>query len=82
MTVSGGYPGSYAKGKTITGLDGIEDSILFHAGTAVADDGSLVTSGGRVLAVSSYGDSIADALAAVSPEPRPYGSTASISAAT
>lgn len=63
MTVSGGYPGSYAKGKTITGLDGIEDSILFHAGTAVADDGSLVTSGGRVLAVSSYGDSIADALA-------------------
>lgn len=63
MTVSGGYPGSYAKGKTITGLDGIEGSILFHAGTAVADDGSLVTSGGRVLAVSSYGDSIADALA-------------------
>ncbi|MDE6490552.1 MAG: hypothetical protein K2L49_05270, partial [Muribaculaceae bacterium] len=63
MTVSGGYPGSYAKGKVITGLDGINGSIVFHAGTAVAADGSLVTSGGRVLAVSSYGNSIAEALA-------------------
>lgn len=63
MTVSGGYPGSYAKGKEITGLDGIDGSILFHAGTSLTDDGTLVTSGGRVLAVSSYGDSIADALA-------------------
>ncbi len=63
MMVSGGYPGAYPKGKTITGTDSVTDSILFHAGTAVNPDGQLVTSGGRVIAASSLGDSIPDALA-------------------
>lgn len=63
MMVSGGYPGPYPKGKTITGTDSVTDSILFHAGTAVNPDGQLVTSGGRVIAASSLGDSIPDALA-------------------
>ena len=59
--VSGGYPGVYEKGKPITGLDGIEDSIIFHAGTTVQNN-QVVTHGGRVLAVTSLGDSIADAV--------------------
>lgn len=63
MMVSGGYPGSYPKGKTITGTDSVTDSILFHAGTAIDPQGQLVTSGGRVIAASSLGDSIPDALA-------------------
>ncbi|MDE6119275.1 MAG: phosphoribosylamine--glycine ligase [Muribaculaceae bacterium] len=63
MAVSGGYPGSYPKGMTMTGLDKVCDSVLFHAGTAVNPDGSLVTAGGRVIAASSYGESIADAAA-------------------
>ncbi len=63
MMVSGGYPGAYPKGKAITGTDNVTDSILFHAGTAVNSDGQLVTSGGRVIAASSLGDSIPDALA-------------------
>ncbi|MCF0205030.1 MAG: phosphoribosylamine--glycine ligase, partial [Muribaculaceae bacterium] len=62
MMVSGGYPGSYPKGKVITGLENVRDSIVFHAGTKVAD-GNLVTSGGRVLAVSSYGATKDEALA-------------------
>ncbi len=61
MAVSDGYPGSYLKGKEITGVSNVTESTLFHAGTKVAD-GKLVTSGGRVIAVSSLGDSIADAL--------------------
>lgn len=63
MMVSGGYPGSYPKGKVITGTDKVKDTILFHAGTAVDNNGDLVTSGGRVIATSSYGNSIEDALA-------------------
>ena len=62
MVVSDGYPGNYAKGKVITGTDAVEDSILFHAGTKRLDDGTLLTSGGRVIAVSSYGESKEDAL--------------------
>ena len=62
MLVSGGYPGSYEKGKVVTGLDQVTDSILFHAGTKL-QDGTVVTSGGRVIAVSSYGANKADALA-------------------
>lgn len=62
MLVSKGYPGSYEKGKVITGTDGIADSILFHAGTRRGDDGSLLTSGGRVISVSSTGDTVAEAL--------------------
>lgn len=61
MMVSGGYPGSYPKGKAITGLDKVEGSIVFHAGTK-AVDGGHVTSGGRVLAVSSYGNTKDEAL--------------------
>lgn len=62
MMVSGGYPGNYEKGKVITGLDNVDGSIVFHAGTK-ADGDNIVTSGGRVLSVSSYGDTVADALA-------------------
>lgn len=61
MAVSQGYPGSYPKGKEITGLEKVTESTVFHAGTK-KDGDRLVTSGGRVLAVSSLGDSIADAL--------------------
>lgn len=62
MIVSGGYPGSYAKGKVITGVDDVEGSILFHAGTK-RDGDLLLTSGGRVIAVSSYGATKDEALA-------------------
>ncbi|MBE6317764.1 MAG: phosphoribosylamine--glycine ligase [Bacteroidales bacterium] len=63
MIVSGGYPGSYPKGKVITGYENVTDSILFHAGTKINEAGELVTSGGRVISVSSYGKDIANALA-------------------
>lgn len=63
IAVSGGYPGSYPKGKHITGNLDPKDSIVFHAGTATDADGRLVTTGGRVLAVTSYGDTLEDALA-------------------
>lgn len=62
MAVSGGYPGSYAKGKVIEGLDKI-DGIVFHAGTALDDKGNVVTSGGRVLATVAFGDDIPGAAA-------------------
>lgn len=73
IAVSGGYPGSYEKGKVITGNFHPADSIVYHAGTAVRDDGALVTSGGRVLAVTSLGKDIEDAVA------RSYRSLADIS---
>lgn len=62
VLVSGGYPGAYEKGKLILGIDDVEDSMVFHAGTKENSEGEVVTNGGRVLAVTSYGDSFEDAL--------------------
>lgn len=64
MCVSGGYPGSYEKGKPISGLDEAEAEgcILFHAGTRSMGEGMAVTSGGRVIACSAYGDNIVEAV--------------------
>ena len=61
MLVSGGYPQDYKKGYTISGIDQVEGSIVFHSGTAMKD-GQVVTNGGRVIAVSSYGKDKAEAL--------------------
>ena len=61
MIVSGGYPEDYEKGKVISGVEQVTDSIVFHAGTVLKDN-QLQTSGGRVLAVTSFGDTFREAL--------------------
>jgi phosphoribosylamine--glycine ligase len=61
MVVSGGYPEDFEKGKVISGLEMIDDSIVFHAGTKL-DNGNVVTNGGRVLAVTSYGNDFQEAI--------------------
>lgn len=61
MLVSGGYPGVYEKGKHISGINSVEGSMVFHAGTKY-EEGSVVTSGGRVIALSSYAKTMDDAL--------------------
>jgi len=61
VLVSGGYPGPYKKGKTISGINEITDSVVFHAGTK-EENGNVVTNGGRVMAISSYAPTKEDAL--------------------
>lgn len=62
MLVSGGYPGHYEKGKRIEHLAEVDESLIFHAGTSLSPDGSILTSGGRVLALTSYGETMEKAL--------------------
>lgn len=62
ILVSGGYPGDYEKGKAITGLDEVEGSIVFHAGSKL-ENGRMLTNGGRVIALTSYGENFRQALA-------------------
>ena len=61
MTVAGGYPEAYEKGNEITGIDTVEDSIVFQAGTKLEGNKTL-TNGGRVLAVTSFGNDFKEAL--------------------
>jgi phosphoribosylamine--glycine ligase len=61
MIVAGGYPGEYAKGKTIAGIENLRHSIAFHAGTEL-DNGVIKTNGGRVIAITSLQDNLFDAV--------------------
>lgn len=62
MLVAEGYPGDYAKGKVMTGFDEVKDSLLFHAGTKKNDNGDLVSNGGRLLAITSFGNNVKEAV--------------------
>ncbi len=62
VMVAGGYPGSYAKGATISGIDSVDEAMVFHAGTKNSEEGTVVTNGGRILAITGKGDSVAKAL--------------------
>jgi phosphoribosylamine--glycine ligase len=62
MLVAEGYPGDYAKGKVMTGFDDVNDSLLFHAGTKKNDNGDLVSNGGRLLAITSFGNNVKEAV--------------------
>ena len=62
MMVSDGYPGAYAKGKVITGIDDVDGSIVFHAGTTLNEKGAVVTNGGRVICVTSMADTVPSAI--------------------
>ena len=61
MVVSGGYPEDYEKGKVISGIENVQDSIVFHAGTKL-ENGQVVSNGGRVLAVTSFGENFQEAI--------------------
>ncbi len=63
MMVANGYPDSYEKGNTISNLEMVKDSLVFHAGTKNDSNGNVITNGGRVIAVTSFGDTIEEALA-------------------
>jgi phosphoribosylamine--glycine ligase len=63
VLVSAGYPGDYEKGKPINNLEDNNSSILFHAGTALNNHNEIVTNGGRVIAVTSLGNSLSEAVA-------------------
>ncbi len=62
VMVSGGYPGSYPKGLEISGIDTVDEATVFHAGTKLGETGSIITNGGRVLAITGKGDSVENAL--------------------
>jgi phosphoribosylamine---glycine ligase len=62
MLVAGGYPEEYKKGDVISGLDKIKDSIVFHAGTKHSDSGQVITNGGRVMAITSFGNTMDEAI--------------------
>ena len=61
MLVSGGYPGDFEKGKIIIGIENVTQSLIFHAGTKIEGE-NIVTNGGRVMAITSYGNTIEEAV--------------------
>ena len=62
MLVAGGYPEAYEKGNQIDGLDETCESIVFHAGTKTSDAGKVITNGGRIVSITSFGETIEEAL--------------------
>jgi phosphoribosylamine--glycine ligase len=62
VVVSEGYPGTYSKGKEITGLDSVKEALIFHAGTSISDLNTIITNGGRVIAMTGLGNNIQEAL--------------------